>query len=61
MEDVGLLQRGNTHLAKQRLHMVLDERAITFDAARYLNFLSTHLRIEPGAVGLKGFRLAVDV
>ena len=33
---------------------------------RYINFLSTHLRIEPplvikaGAVGLKGFRLAVD-
>jgi len=34
---------------------------------RYINFLSTHLRIEPplvikaGAVGLKGFRLAVNV
>jgi nucleoside phosphorylase len=34
--------------------------------ARYINFLSTHLRIEPpliikaGAVGLKGFKLAVD-
>jgi hypothetical protein len=33
---------------------------------RYINFLSTHLRFEPpfvikaGAVGLKGFRLAVD-
>ena len=33
---------------------------------RYINFLSTYLRIEPplvikaGAVGLKGFRLAVD-